>query len=165
MGESDIRDDLNGSDIARKILILCRFIGMDLDLKDIEIESLYPKAMDDLSLDEFMQNLGALDEYMAKRAMNAALNGERLRYIASVDVKRKHVKIGLMEVGASDALYHLHETDNLVSIKTEWFNETPVRITGTGSGSEMAAGAMLADMYGMKGEKLRKEWGASRKSF
>ena len=106
---------------------------------------------------------------MAKRAMKAALSGERLRYVATIDAENQRVKVGLVECGPASDFYHLHETDNMVSIKTEWYtgvgDASPLRITGTGSGSDIAAGAMLSDIHELKGEAIKKEWGALHKSF
>ena len=60
--EPDPRDDLNGVDVARKILILARETKASLELKDIPIESLIPKSLDDdLSIEDFLIKFSEFD--------------------------------------------------------------------------------------------------------
>jgi len=141
--EPDPRDDLSGMDIARKALILARCMGIKMDLDDIEIESLYPKEMESLSIQEFMNNLHEMDEEMNMRISNTMKNGNRLRFVASIN--RKEVKVGLVEVDAQNALYHIEGTDNLISLKTEWY-QSPLVISGPGAGLNVTAAGVLSDV-------------------
>jgi len=55
--EPDPREDLSGVDVARKLVILAREMGLDLDLKDIRVESLVPESLREGSVEEFSQAL------------------------------------------------------------------------------------------------------------
>eukprot|EP01083_Nonionella_stella_P176704 618966_1 len=154
--EPDPRDDLSGMDIARKALILARCMGINIEMKDVEIESLYPKEMERLSLKEFMNELGALDEKMAKKILKATQNETKLRYTAVVTADS--VKVGLVEVAPHDALYNLVGTDNLVSIHSDWYT-SPLIVAGPGAGVDLTAGGLLSDMYELKGVSMKQRWG------
>eukprot|EP01083_Nonionella_stella_P033684 92182_1 len=145
--EPDPRDDLSGIDVARKSLILARCMGIKMELNEIEVDCLYPKEMESLSVDEFMQNIKSLDGEMGKRIANATQNGNRLRYAAVVT--KESVKVGLVEVAPDNALFNLVGTDNLVSIQTEWY-KSPLVVAGPGAGVEVTAAGVLSDVYQLK---------------
>lgn len=44
--EPDPRDDLNGLDVARKVVIAARESGVDLSLDDVSVRSLVPKELE-----------------------------------------------------------------------------------------------------------------------
>ena len=59
--EPDPRDDLSGTDVARKVVILAREVGLDLELSDVPVESLVPEALRDAESAEAF--LAALPEH------------------------------------------------------------------------------------------------------
>lgn len=98
--EPDPRDDLNGMDVARKLTILGRTIGMEIEgppsSSIFPIESLIPAALKSAtSGDEFVAGLSAHDgEFDEKRAA-AKKEGKVLRYVGSIEVASKTIKVGL----------------------------------------------------------------------
>jgi len=98
--EPDPRDDLNGMDVARKLTILGRTIGMEIEgppsSSIFPIESLIPTALESAtSGDEFVAGLPAHDgEFDEKRAA-AKKEGKVLRYVGSIEVESKTIKVGL----------------------------------------------------------------------
>ncbi len=143
--EPDPRDDLNGMDVKRKLLILARVSGYPLEIEDIVLESLLP---DDCAaatgVEHFYEQLKKHDAaFEAKRAA-AAAQGKVLRYIASFDSKQ--ALVGLQAVGPEHPLFHLSGSDNVIAITTERYRENPLVIKGQGAGAEVTAGELLADI-------------------
>src|SRR5207244_4518971 len=61
--EPDPRDDLSGQDVARKLIILGREMGLELELKDVRVESLVPAELVHGPIEEFMIELPRLAAY------------------------------------------------------------------------------------------------------
>ena len=62
--EPDPRDDLSGTDVARKLVILAREAGVGLELGDVAVESLVPASLRTSSAEDFM---GSIDLRSAHR--------------------------------------------------------------------------------------------------
>eukprot|EP00976_Prorocentrum_cordatum_P033417 680514-Prorocentrum_minimum.AAC.4 len=145
--EPDPRDDLGGTDVARKALILARAIGWPLELSDVAVESLYPPAMapGQMSVDEFMATgLKQLDPTIQAQVDAAAARGEVLRYAATVEDGK--CKVGLVTVPKSSPLGSLSGTDNLMVLHSECFHPNPLVLQGRGAGGEATASGVLADV-------------------
>ena len=142
--EPDPRDDLGGVDVARKALILARGMGLDLSLADVEIESLYPDAVADLSVDEFMEALPSMNYGFQTRCAAAARRNACLRYVASVSADA--VRVGLQEVPLNSPLGQLQGTDNLVQFRSGWYNPQPLVLQGRGAGVDATAAGVLSDV-------------------
>ncbi len=142
--EPDPREDLGGVDVARKALILARTLGEELELEDIEVETLYATDMADLSVEAFMAALPGLDREYARRVAEASSRGNVLRYIASV--KRGRCQVSLREVSRQSRIGSLRGPDNIVTIETERYAAQPLVIIGPGAGVEVAAAGVLGDM-------------------
>ena len=158
--EPDPRDDLSGTDVARKGLILSRIVGSSLEMSDVQVEPLFPPEMAKLEVPEFMERLPDLDESFAERVKNASERGARLRYAAVVSEGGAKVKVGLVEAPMGSPLAALEGTNNLVTIESKFY--TPpgiVSVSGPGAGLEVTAGGVLADVFDLCGADLRKSWG------
>src|SRR6202030_1858670 len=59
--EPDPRDDLSGMDVARKLIILGREMGLTLEMADVQVEGLVPQALEKCSVEEFMARLPEFD--------------------------------------------------------------------------------------------------------
>jgi len=142
--EPDPRDDLSGTDVARKALILARLLGENVSMKDITIEALFPDEFASLSMEEFMQRLPELDSEMNRRISEARDNGSITRYAAVVE-PGKPINVGLVRVDPSHPLASLRGTDNLVSFSSKFYNTSPKVVRGPGAGLEVTASGVLAD--------------------
>jgi len=143
--EPDPRDDLNGMDVGRKILILAREAGVKLEIGQVEIENLVPAELQKMkSVDEFMNMLPKFDSHFEVLRADAATRGEKLRYMAVLD--ESGVKTQLAGVGQQHPFYSLSGSDNIILITTERYNERPMVIRGPGAGAEVTAAGVFADI-------------------
>ncbi len=141
--EPDPRDDLGGMDVARKILILAREIGLKMEMGQVRIEQLLSKeCLGANSVDKFFTALKKLDSSFEKRKRQAQKNNKTLRYIASL--QKGGARISLQEIGQDHPFFHLEGNDNIVSITTKRYSATPLVIKGPGAGAEVTAGGVLA---------------------
>lgn len=142
--EPDPRDDLSGTDVARKALILARLLGKKIELEDIRLESLYPKEMNKLSIENFLRNTQTLDADYKNRLATAAKNKKVLRFVAKVN--QKECTVGLEEVEATSDIGNLNGPDNIVVIKTKRYFNNPLVVKGPGAGREVTAAGVFADV-------------------
>ncbi len=143
--EPDPRDDLNGMDVARKILILSREAGYNLELKDVRIEPILPAACFKApSVEEFFGELERIDGKLEKLKHEANSKGKVLRYIASMRAGKAVIK--LEEVGAEHPFYNLFVSDNIVLFTTNRYDERPLVVKGPGAGAEVTAAGVFAEI-------------------
>ena len=142
--EPDPRDDLGGVDVARKALILARGLGWELDMADVDVTGLYPEAMADLSVAEFMAALPELDAHFRGLVADAAAQGKVLRYAATVE--NGACRVGPVAVAADSPLGRLSGTDNLVEITSRWYQPNPLVVQGRGAGVDATAAGVLSDI-------------------
>ncbi len=143
--EPDPRDDLNGMDVARKLIILVRESGYKLELEDIKIENLIPeKARGKGSIDKFFEALKKYDKDFEQRRAEAEQAGKVLRYIAKYENGKSEVS--LQAVGKEHPFYSLSANDNILSFKTVYYYDRPIVIQGPGAGAEVTSGGIFADI-------------------
>jgi len=143
--EPDPRDDLNGMDVARKILILAREVGLSLELKDVLIEPLLaPACFEADSVEEFFVALEQQDPAMAAKIEDAARQDKVLRYIATLENGK--ASINLVPVGGDHLFYSLSGSDNIIAFSSDRYSEKPLLIRGPGAGAEVTAAGVFADL-------------------
>jgi bifunctional aspartokinase / homoserine dehydrogenase 1 len=146
--EPDPRDDLSGTDVARKILILARECGYKLDLEDVEILPLLSEAAFSAnSVDDFLDVLEAEDATYAAQLKEAKAAGKVLRFIASLNEGK--AKIGLQMVGPEHPFYSLSGSENIVSFTTERYLHNPLVVKGPGAGAEVTAMGVFGDLISL----------------
>ncbi len=143
--EPDPRDDLSGKDVARKILIMAREIGIAMEISDVEISPILPTdCMQASSIDVFFESLKNHEDYFLGMVKKAEGQGKRLRYIAKVESGK--AKIGLVAIDEESPFYGLSGSDNMIVFKTKRYHTNPLVIKGPGAGASVTAGGVFADV-------------------
>jgi aspartokinase/homoserine dehydrogenase 1 len=143
--EPDPRDDLSGMDVARKLIILGREMGLTLEMADVEVVGLVPKALDGCGVEEFMSRLPEFDTVMADALKEATKAGQVLRYVGRVDADGK-ATVRLTRLDARHAFANIALTDNVVRFATRRYCDNPLIVQGPGAGPEVTAGGVFADL-------------------
>lgn len=152
--EPDPREDLNGMDVARKILILSRESGSHLEIEDVAIESILPEdCFNEPTIEGFYAKLKSYDGKLEAMRLEAQKKGLLLRYIAKYENGK--TSISLQAVGPEHPFYHLSGSDNISAITSEFYKENPLVIKGSGAGAEVTAGKVFADIIRLGLDNMR----------
>ena len=143
--EPDPRVDLSGQDVMRKLVILAREAGYDIEPNQVRVESLVPAGADVGSVDQFFENGEALNQQMIQRLEAANEMGLVLRYVARFDANGK-ARVGVEAVRADHPLASLLPCDNVFAIESRWYRDNPLVIRGPGAGRDVTAGAIQSDL-------------------
>ncbi|NRF64512.1 bifunctional aspartate kinase/homoserine dehydrogenase II [Vibrio coralliilyticus] len=143
--EPDPRCDLDGSDVMRKLVILAREAGLDLEPEAVKVESLVPAELANLSLDDFLDKSQLLSELLAERLEKAQREDKILRYVARLE-KNGSATVGVEALSKEHALANLLPCDNIFAIESKWYKDNPLVIRGPGAGREVTAGAIQSDL-------------------
>jgi aspartokinase/homoserine dehydrogenase 1 len=143
--EPDPRDDLSGMDVARKLIILGREMGVNLEMADVKVESLVPAGLETGSIDEFMRKLPQFDGKMRDRFESARARGKVLRYVGRITAAGE-ASVGLVEFDLKHAFANIALTDNVVRFATRWYSANPLIVQGPGAGPEVTAGGVFSDL-------------------
>ncbi|MFZ9002863.1 MAG: bifunctional aspartate kinase/homoserine dehydrogenase I [Robiginitalea sp.] len=143
--EPDPRIDLSGVDVMRKILILARESGYQLELEEIENHSFLPgKAQKARDTENFYEALEAGETHFAGLYREANDSGKRLKYVA--EFNKGKASVGLLQVPEGHDFYHLKGSDNIVLFHTDRYQEQPLIIKGAGAGADVTASGIFADI-------------------
>jgi len=143
--EPDPREDLNGNDVGRKLLILARVAGYNVELQDIIIQNLVPEdARSVNSVDEFFDKLKQHDSEFSELQNSAASENKKLCYIARFENNKGDVK--LEKIDENHPFYGLSGSDNIVALYTNHYDESPLIVKGPGAGAKVTAAGIVSDI-------------------
>jgi aspartokinase/homoserine dehydrogenase 1 len=143
--EPDPRDDLSGVDVARKLVILAREMGMALELSDVSVVSLVPEDLRDCAIEEFLVGMAAHDAHMRSLHEAAAHDGKRLRYVGRL-TKAGQATVAIERVDANHPFANVASTDNIVRFVTDRYSDNPLIVQGPGAGPAVTAGGVFGDL-------------------
>jgi len=143
--EPDPRDDLSGTDVARKLIIIARELGHRTELGDFPVENLVPEPLRDGSIDEFLERLADYDDDMQAMYEKAKAAGKKLRYVGRLDATG-NAAVGLESVDADHPFSNINLTDNIVQFETDRYSSNPLVVQGPGAGPEVTAGGVFSDL-------------------
>ncbi len=152
------RDDLSGTDAARKALILARELGLTLELADIDVEPFVPTSLllhDDMNA--FFRALEDYDATFSEKIQAMRAEGRFLRYLATIEPAHDggcRVRVGPTSVRHDHPTMRLRGTEAFVAFRTERYSEYPLAVQGAGAGGPVTAAGVLADVLSMT-QKLR----------
>ncbi len=142
--EPDPREDLRGEDSARKLMLLAREMGHAVERCDLQVESLLPAGLDDVSTEVFMREIAMMDGEWNVRVEAARRDGMRLQYMASYE--RGALVVGLRAVEESSPFAQIPGRDNIIVFHTKRYSDTPLIVQGPGAGLGVTAAGLLADL-------------------
>jgi aspartokinase/homoserine dehydrogenase 1 len=143
--EPDPRDDLAGTDVARKLIILAREMGQKIEMDDVKVKSLVPHDLEGGSIEDFLDGLVRYDESMQQHFLAAKQAGKVLRFVGRI-TSRGEATVGVVELDARHPFANIALTDNVVRFATARYCDNPLIVQGPGAGPEVTAGGVFADL-------------------
>jgi aspartokinase/homoserine dehydrogenase 1 len=142
--EPDPRLDLSGTDVMRKILILAREAGYEMEMDDIFNKGFLPPSCMQGSVEDFYAEMERHEEHFKKIYCAAEAEGKKLKYVASFNNGK--ASVGLQHIDPAHDLFHLYGKDNVVLFYTSRYIEQPLVVKGAGAGAEVTASGVFADI-------------------
>ena len=143
--EPDPREDLSGMDVARKLIILAREMRLEVELDNVQVESMVPEDLREGSVEDYLNTLNKHDETIARTVNSARAENRVLRYVGSIDSDGS-MTAGLRTYPIDHPFANLKGSDNIVSFQTTRYNTQPMIVRGPGAGPEVTAAGVFADL-------------------
>jgi len=143
--EPDPREDLSGVDVARKLIILAREMGLEVEMDSVQVESMVPEDLRSASIEEYLNSLGKHDRAIGDLLSSARSKGAVLRYVGTIDADGS-MSAGLRTFAHEHPFANLSGSDNIVSFQTARYNTQPMIVRGPGAGPAVTAAGVFADL-------------------
>lgn len=147
--EPDPRLDLSGTDVMRKILILAREAGIQMEMEEIKCNGFLPESCMQGTVDDFYEAMKKEEAHFKKLYEEATAKGCKLKFVANYSYTPSGdggAEVGLQHIPPQHDLYHLYGKDNVVLFYTDRYKEQPMVIKGAGAGAEVTASGVFADI-------------------
>lgn len=135
---------MSGVDVARKILILARESGYQIEMDDVKINRFLPDSLFEGSLADFWKSIPAFDHKFEKERQRLLAENKKWRFVAKFE--NGSAEVGLQEVDSKHPFYDIEGSNNMVIYSTERYREFPMLIKGYGAGAEVTAAGVFADL-------------------
>ncbi|MFV0506500.1 MAG: bifunctional aspartate kinase/homoserine dehydrogenase I [Bacteroidales bacterium] len=142
--EPDPRIDLSGSDVIKKLVILARVAGYEIEMREVDAQRFIPQELFDGSLEDFWIRLEEYDLIFEEQRSAVESRGKRWRYVAKFEGSKRVVE--LVEVDESHPFFDIADSNNLILFTTERYNVLPLQIKGYGAGDSVTAAGVFADI-------------------
>jgi len=143
--EPDPKIDLSGVDVKRKLVILIRESGYEMEIDEIETRSFLPdECMATTTNEEFLQSLIDHASHFDNLYKQAKAQYSKLKVVASF--KGGKANVSLQFIPQSHPFYNLEGKDNIVLFHTERYADQPLIIKGAGAGAAVTASGIFADV-------------------
>jgi len=142
--EPDPRIDLSGTDVVRKILILAREAGYQLEKEDVVVEKFLPEECFTGDLNSFFEKVSKYDNQFEAKRKELAARGMKWRFFATLDNGKARVE--LLTIGSDHPSYNLEGSNNIILLTTTRYRELPMVIKGYGAGADVTAAGVFADL-------------------
>ena len=142
--EPDPRIYLSGKDVVRKLVILAREAGYQVEQSDVKRDLILPETYFEGSLEEFWNKVKELDAQFEARRQELETENKKLRFVATMD--NGTCSVGLQAVDSHHPFYELEGSNNIIMISTERYHEYPMIIKGYGAGADVTAAGVFADI-------------------
>jgi aspartokinase/homoserine dehydrogenase 1 len=142
--EPDPRLDLSGKDVMRKILILSRETGVEMEIDEIQNNSFLPESCILGSVSDFYKELEKQEPHFKKLYETAVKEDKKLKFVAKFENGK--ASVGLQHISKEQDLYHLYGKDNVVLFYTNRYSQQPLVIKGAGAGADVTASGIFADI-------------------
>lgn len=142
--EPDPRLDLGGTDVMRKILILVREAGDQIEMSDITNNGFLPASCYNGDVENFYKELALHEAHFKALYDDAATNNCKLKFVAQYEDGK--AAVGLQHIPSDSDFYHLYGKDNIVLFYTQRYPEQPLVVKGAGAGADVTASGVFADI-------------------
>ena len=142
--EPDPRIDLSGKDVVRKLVILSREAGYEVNQEDVVAEPFIPQEFFDCTLEEFWKKLPSLDASFEQMREQLEKEHKHWRFVAKMD--NGQYSVSLKTFAEHHSFYSLDGSNNIVLLTTERYHDHPMLIQGYGAGASVTAAGVFADI-------------------
>ncbi len=143
--EPNPAEDLNGLDVARKLLVIARETGLNLELNDIQLTPVVPQELAEITdANKFLAALPSVDQSIKELVEQAQKENKVLRYIGSIE--NSQCKVEIQAVDNNHPLYNIKDGENALALNTNYYDPHPLVIRGYGAGATVTAAGLFTDL-------------------